>query len=132
MNTSKRLRLLALGFVTSAVMGISGPVMAATTTAGPPTRGGHEVTNRCYSDVAPSAYDRIIPHARDRMNERGVTEDDIQKVVRLNAKHAVCQQNGNWRYMLGLSNGRELVVIVGLGDGGWNVVTVFWKEEKDS
>ncbi|MEV7444440.1 DUF4258 domain-containing protein [Streptomyces sp. NPDC091204] len=132
MNTSKRLRLLALGFVTSAVMGISGPAMAATTTAGPPIRGGHEVTNRCYSDAGPSAYDRITRHAHDRMDERGVTEDDVQKVVRLNAKKAVCQQNGNWRYMLGLSNGQELVVIVGLGDGGWNVVTVFWKGEKES
>ncbi|WP_030723584.1 DUF4258 domain-containing protein [Streptomyces sp. NRRL F-2580] len=129
MNTSKRLRLLALGFVTSAVMGISGPAMAATTTAGPPIRGGHEVTNRCYSDVAPSAYDRITQHARDRMNERGVTEDDIQKVMRVGAKNAACQQNGNWRYTLGLSSGGELVVLVGLGDGGWNVVTVFWKGE---
>jgi hypothetical protein len=128
-NTSKRLRLLALGFVTSAVMGISGPAMAASTTAGPPVRGGHEVTNRCYSDVAPSAYDRISQHARDRMNERGVTEDDIQKVVRVGAKNAACQPNGNWRYTLGLSSGGELVVLVGLGEGGWNVVTVFWKGE---
>ncbi|MFD7082430.1 DUF4258 domain-containing protein [Streptomyces sp. NPDC002181] len=129
MNTSKRLRLLALGLVTSAVMGISGPAMAATTTAGPPVRGGHEVANRCYSDVAPSSYDRITQHARERMNERKVTDEDIQKVVRLGAKKASCQQNGNWRYMLGLSSGGELVVIVGLGEGGWNVVTVFWNGE---
>ncbi|MFE5768602.1 DUF4258 domain-containing protein [Streptomyces sp. NPDC056485] len=129
MNTSKRLRLLSLGLVTAAVMGISGPAMAATTSAGPPIRGGHEVGNRCYSDVAPSSYARITQHARERMDERKVTDEDIAKVVRLGAKNASCQQNGNWRYMLGLSSGGELVVIVGLGEGGWNVVTVFWNGE---
>ncbi|MGX8906271.1 DUF4258 domain-containing protein [Streptomyces netropsis] len=117
---------MAVSLVTAAVASISGPAVAATTTVGPPTRGGHETVSRCYSDAAPKAYSRISGHARDRMAERGVSEAEVEAAVRIGAGKAFCQSNGNWRYTVGMANG-QLVVIVGLGEGGWNVVTAFWK-----
>ncbi|MEV6778041.1 DUF4258 domain-containing protein [Streptomyces syringium] len=131
MNSSQRLRLLAVSLVTAAVASISGPAVAATTTGGPPGRGGHENTQRCYTDVAPQTVNGFSNHARQRMAERGVSEDEIRNGVRIGARTASCQQNGNWRYTLGMSGG-ELVVIVGIGNGGWNVVTVFWKNESNA
>ncbi|MFI1253365.1 DUF4258 domain-containing protein [Streptomyces netropsis] len=128
MNSSQRLRLLAVSLVTAAVAGISGPAVAASATVGPPTRGGHETTQRCYSDVAPSTVNGFSNHALQRMAERGVSEGEVRDGIRIGARTASCQQNGNWRYTLGMANG-QLVVIVGLGNGGWNVVTVFWKNE---
>ncbi|GGR06264.1 DUF4258 domain-containing protein [Streptomyces netropsis] len=130
MNSSQRLRLLAVSLVTAAVASISGPAVAATATVGPPTRGGHETTNRCYSDAGPTTYNRISGHARDRMAERGVSEAEVAAAVRIGAGKAFCQSNGKWRYTVGMANG-QLVVIVGLGEGGWNVVTVFWKGEDE-
>ncbi|GHC41512.1 hypothetical protein [Streptomyces cinnamoneus] len=43
---------------------------------------------------------------------------------------ATCQPNGNWRYSIGMAEG-QLVVVIGLGNGGWTVVTVFWKGESE-
>ncbi|MGI5335915.1 DUF4258 domain-containing protein [Streptomyces sp. CA-181903] len=129
-NTPQRLRLLALGLLTAAMAAVTGPALAAPAVLPPPTRGGHETTQRCYSDVAPSRYDRITNHARQRMSERGISEDELANGVRIGARSATCQQNGNWRYTLGMANG-QLTVIIGLGEGGWNVITVFWKGESD-
>ncbi|MFF5131309.1 DUF4258 domain-containing protein [Streptomyces syringium] len=128
MNSSQRLRLLAVSLVTAAVASIAGPAVAATATVGPPGRGGHENTQRCYSDVPPQDFKGFSNHALQRMAERGVSEKEIRDGVRLGARTASCQQNGNWRYTLGMSGG-ELVVILGISTGGWNVVTVFWNGE---
>ncbi|MEU1308671.1 DUF4258 domain-containing protein [Streptomyces cinnamoneus] len=130
MNTSQRLRLLALSLLTSAVAVVAGPVADASALAGPPPRGGHETTQRCYSDVAPSSWDRISNHAQQRMDERHVSRDALANGVRIGARSATCQPNGNWRYSIGMADG-QLVVIIGLGNGGWNVVTVFWKGESE-
>ncbi|MFF9639873.1 DUF4258 domain-containing protein [Kitasatospora aureofaciens] len=140
MNSSKRLRLMAVSVVTAAVAVVSGPALAAPAFAAqptgqvalvnPPTRGGHEPTFAdCGSDHAPGSFDQISQHAQQRMAERGVSEDELRNGVRIGARTAWCQTNGSWRYSLGMDGG-QLEVIIGANKGKWVVVTVFWKGEQ--
>ncbi|MGW2372655.1 DUF4258 domain-containing protein [Kitasatospora sp. NPDC001683] len=139
MNSSKRLRLMAVSAVTAAVAAVAGPALAVPAFAAqptgqvalvnPPTRGGHEPTFAdCGSDHAPGSFDRISQHAEQRMKDRDVSEDELRNAVRINAKDAWCQTNGNWHYSLGMAGG-QLEVIIGANRGQWVVVTVFWKGE---
>ncbi|MFD8019509.1 hypothetical protein ACFV6G_03680 [Streptomyces lavendulae] len=52
-------------------------------------------------------------HMQQRMQERGINEQDIQDAVRIGARSAACQSNGRWKYELGIGRaGATLVVIV--------------------
>ncbi|WP_331733026.1 hypothetical protein [Streptomyces sp. NBC_01276] len=76
--------------------------------------------------TAPTSLRGASQHMRQRMAERRVSWDDIQTVVRVGAPNAYCQDNGKWRYEVGLSDGR-LIAVIGSQDA-WGV-TVFVNNE---
>ncbi|WP_329569460.1 DUF4258 domain-containing protein [Kitasatospora sp. NBC_01266] len=80
--------------------------------------------NNCGDDGAPGAIDVLSQHVQDRMNERDITRDELDKAIRIGARTAQCV-NGNWRYTLGMDGG-WLTVVVGLGNGGWVAITAWW------
>ncbi|MFF4850609.1 hypothetical protein [Streptomyces sp. NPDC001194] len=76
----------------------------------------------CSNNSAPQGLRSLSQHIRDRMAERHITEDELQNAVRIGSRTAQCQDNGRWKYTLGMSGG-ELVVIA-----SWNGVgvTAWW------
>ncbi|MEW1639610.1 DUF4258 domain-containing protein [Streptomyces sp. NPDC093801] len=85
--------------------------------------------NECGRAYAPTSIDAWSKHIQDRMNERVVTKEQIEYVVRTGAANAWCQvDEGTWYYEEPV-NGRTLGVVV-----GWNKatkqavgVTTYWK-----
>lgn len=75
---------------------------------------------------------RYSRHARQRMQQRGVREQDVE--IALSHPDEVCQtpENSN-RYMRTMTNGRTLKVWVALPEVGENrvVKSVAWKGEDD-
>ncbi|MDH6576621.1 DUF4258 domain-containing protein [Kitasatospora sp. MAP5-34] len=129
---SKKVALALLAPLAAALALAPTTAVAASPAVGTSTAVAHwappfqpPTTHDCYSDVAPSAIDRLSQHVQDRMDERGVSRDQLDNAIRIGARNAKCQPNGNWRYTLGMSDG-ELTVIVGLGNGGWVAVTAWW------
>ncbi|MFI5672452.1 DUF4258 domain-containing protein [Streptomyces sp. NPDC051704] len=76
----------------------------------------------CSNNSAPQGLRSLSQHIRDRMAERHISEDELQNAVRIGSRTAQCQDNGRWKYTLGMSGG-ELVVIA-----SWNGVgvTAWW------
>ncbi|MFE2551979.1 hypothetical protein ACFXGI_26000 [Streptomyces sp. NPDC059355] len=76
----------------------------------------------CSNNSAPQGLRSLSQHIRDRMAERHIGEDELQNAVRIGSRTAQCQDNGRWKYTLGMSGG-ELVVIA-----SWNGVgvTAWW------
>lgn len=70
-------------------------------------------------DRAPCQVSGYSGHARQRMTERGISADEVERVVLAECSSARKQRNGNWRYA-----GRRITVIAAAG--GY-VVTV-WRD----
>ncbi|MGW6984594.1 hypothetical protein ACWGE1_34950 [Streptomyces sp. NPDC054932] len=84
----------------------------------------------CTNIATPQYIDDLSQdHIKQRMQERRITEADIQDAVRIGSRTADCQANGRWKYELGIGRvGATLVVIV-----AWNkskqqsvAVTSWW------
>ncbi|MFF4424711.1 hypothetical protein ACFY04_28715 [Streptomyces sp. NPDC001549] len=80
----------------------------------------------CNNNPAPTSLRRMSQHIWDRMAERKISEQELQDAVRIGARTATCQDNGRWKYELGMSGGL-LVVIVSWDGAG---VTAWWVDPK--
>ncbi|MFE2877650.1 DUF4258 domain-containing protein [Streptomyces roseus] len=76
----------------------------------------------CTNHSAPQGLTSMSQHIRERMAERDISEDELQNAVRIGSRTAQCQDNGRWKYTLGMSRG-WLVVIVSWNGAG---VTAWW------
>ncbi|WP_035796648.1 DUF4258 domain-containing protein [Kitasatospora mediocidica] len=79
------------------------------------------------SEGAPQSIDVFTQHVRDRMNERNISEDEIQNAVRIGSRTASCDRTtGRWRYDLGMPSGGLLTVIVAVNAVQGNVAVTAW------
>ncbi|GLV87681.1 hypothetical protein Slala03_73700 [Streptomyces lavendulae subsp. lavendulae] len=92
----------------------------------PPT----PTTDDCYTLDAPTHIgDLSQPHMQQRMQERGIGEQDVQDAVRIGARTAQCQSNGRWKYELGIGRAGATLVIIVAWDNRRHVsvaVTSWW------
>lgn len=130
---SQRFRRAFLALVASGAALFSAPVLAAAPAAALGNPSIHcdsncLLPNTDCGGTAPTSVDNFTKHARDRMAERGISEDQVHKAVELGARTAVCQNDGKWCYELGSADGILKVILVWSHDSTAVVVTVFWGE----
>ncbi|MDH6577637.1 DUF4258 domain-containing protein [Kitasatospora sp. MAP5-34] len=132
----KSARLVLLAVTASALALGATPAMAATPTAtpaavanafGPPIHCDFDCpitpAEICAAGV-PTSIDYYSQHARDRMAERNISVDEVQRA--LGGSNHSCDRRGIWTISRGMDGGLLTLVVATNGDWSTTLVTAYW------